>query len=238
MYADSERTTPGMKKLAAWINGIAVVVALWSLLIHLPYAISIILCALIPMIAIVIVIFSKGTVVGFQFKRTALPHLTYAMIGPSSILALRTLFDFNVDDGRTLMIPMFAVFILLLLLLIRYDDGIKGRITSYALITPVLLLYSFGLVMAINCIPDKSAPHIYTARVISKYASGGGYRSIRLYYLNVSSWGRHDSENRIPVSRSLYEEATSDMSVDIAVKQGAVGIPWYGVRIHRHFLIE
>ena len=227
---------PRTRTLAKWINVIAVAVTIWTLIIHLPYTVSIAICAIVPLFAIIVVIYSRGTIQGVQLKKSNFPHLTYSIIGPSSVLAMRALLDFNIYDGQPLILPVLFVCVLLMFLLYRYDNGMKGRITGYILILPVILLYGFGVIMEANCIFDKSTPQIHSARVIDKYTSGGGYRSLKSYYLKVSSWGKNDTENRIPVPRSLYEKITKDDSVDIALKEGAVGIPWYGVRVHKQGL--
>jgi hypothetical protein len=221
------------KNLAKWVKGIAVVVSLWTLIIHLPYALSISICAFIPIIAIIIVKKSQGAIHILQLAKSDNSHVIFAIISPSTVLALRALLDYNIYSGEHLILPMLTVCISYILLLYRFDSCRQRTIINYLLILPFVLLYGFGVVMEVNGILDKSTPQIYTVKVIDKYTSGGGYRSLKSHHLIVSPWGKNTTENRVSVPKHIYEKAKKEESLDIAVKQGSLDIPWYGVRIHK-----
>jgi hypothetical protein len=88
------------------------------------------------------------------------------------------------------------------------------------------LYLSHGAVYGVNCVFDRSEPAVFPTEVIGR-SEHRGRKGSRSYYVHVAPWGHHRDTESIRVSASEYAAVQEGDSVDIDLKKGLLGIPWY-----------
>ena len=86
----------------------------------------------------------------------------------------------------------------------------------------------FGAVVEANGLFYSDGPDEYRAKVISKQVSRGS-EGPSLYYLMVTGWLDREDNNRLIVSKRIYNSFKINDDVRIMVMQGALNIPYYYV---------
>lgn len=87
------------------------------------------------------------------------------------------------------------------------------------------LLYGWGLAMAVDTVPDQSAPQTFSAQVLGGRISHG--RHSTSYYLILEPWGPYQKNNRMQVSRSLYYGTRRGDFICLALRAGVLHAAWY-----------
>ena len=107
------------------------------------------------------------------------------------------------------------------LLVSRNTAGARG-----AWIVMVMLSgsYGYGLITSADTLPDHAKPERYSASIVGKHTSSG--RSTT-YYLDLAPWGPIPDENRLAVSRRLYDAAGVGDLTCLELHQGYFHAPWY-----------
>jgi hypothetical protein len=215
-----------LKSFTKPLNIAGVASGLWALFFPIPYNWAILACAVVPVAAILLMRFLKGLTY-FETKRriSQEPSLTFALALPPTALLWRALNDFHILSFDKLWVPAIVVSVLFSALLYAYSADIRKK-PVYVLVALIFgLMYGFGLITEANCLPDKSVPTIYTARVLGKRISYGS-RS-RSYYVKVTPWGPKTDEEEISLGRTAYERLNISDWLQMSVKQGVLGIPWF-----------
>jgi len=86
------------------------------------------------------------------------------------------------------------------------------------------ILYSYGLVTAVNSMADTSKATAFTADVVGKQITTG--RSI-YYELKLSPWGPYQDDNVTGVSPGIYGKATVGSTVCLELHPGTFSAAWY-----------
>lgn len=219
------------KKLAKFLNIFALVVGLWILFYPFPYFISTGIAIMFPLLVVIALNKYKGLIRIDEKKGTVQSSLLVAIVTPSAGLVARALMDFSILDYQNLWLPMGTGSVILLAMLIQSSNEFNFRKGSNVLSVLALGLFVvasvFGSITIVNCIYDSSAPKIYQAKIVSKRISSGKSTE---YYLELSPWGSRQETEDVSVNTSLYEKMKVGEMVDVNVKEGLVGIPWYFVR--------
>jgi hypothetical protein len=87
-----------------------------------------------------------------------------------------------------------------------------------------LAIHTYGTIISTNVILDKSAETTYKAKVIGKHISTG---KTTHYYLELERWGSQEDNKDIVVAKSTYDNTTEGNSVNIYLRNGLYGIPYY-----------
>ena len=108
-----------------------------------------------------------------------------------------------------------------LFLLARNTSGPRG-----AWIVMVMLSgsYGYGLVTSGDTLPDHAKPERYSASIVGKHTTSGRSTS---YYLDLAPWGPIQDENRLGVSKRLYDAAGVGDLTCLELHQGYLHAPWY-----------
>jgi hypothetical protein len=102
-----------------------------------------------------------------------------------------------------------------------------NRVGMWATLILAVVFFSFSALVFTNCNYDRSTPRIWKAAVKSKYVSHDRYNT--KYSLNLSSWGRFADGESVQVPSSFYHGVRRGDSVNVYLKAGTWGIPWYQV---------
>jgi uncharacterized protein YxeA len=139
--------------------------------------------------------------------------------------------DYNIYDyGRAFWMSLLILSLLVLLAwAIACNAAMTGEPNRPAILLVLFLFaaaYSYSLLIFSNCDYDRSTPQISRVEVTSKYSHHGKSTS---YFLELSRWGRFSEGNRVQVSSSFYRLVNQGDSLDVHLKEGKWGIPWYEV---------
>jgi len=85
-------------------------------------------------------------------------------------------------------------------------------------------MYSYGLVVLADTLPDRSPVTPYATTVVGKHVSHG--RSTT-YTLRLAPWGPLQEPNGISVSSRIYEKTDIGDTVCLDLRPGALHVPWY-----------
>jgi hypothetical protein len=110
---------------------------------------------------------------------------------------------------------------------VLYSASSKGPSGQGAFVAMLFFvgLYSFGLGVLADTMPDRGTAASYTADVIAKHVSRGG-RSTS-YYLDLSPWGPQESPNQLSVSSRTYNATAIGDQVCLSLHRGSLHAPWY-----------
>ena len=161
-------------------------------------------------------------------KNSAYPAILYGFMGPSLSLLVRSFTDFELLEYRDIWITISALALALTVLVVFGTRELKKLIDYLTLIALVgmTVAYSFGTCVILNCFFDKSQPEVFTSEVVSKEISSG---KTTTYYLVLNPWGPRTKPERVTVTQYEYETTDEGETVEIYLKRGQLGVPWFFV---------
>lgn len=223
-FAKAKRTT----KI---INTISWIVALSTWFYPHFYQIQILLCAILPVIGLIIYKTSKGLIRLDEKPNSAYPNILSTMFLPSLSLAIRALLDISVLDYTNLWQPTTFVIILLGIVIFKgsNDEYRLKKGASYLVLLGIIVfgsMYSYGFLITTNTAFDESEPTIYKVEVLGKRISTGKNSS---YYLELSTWGPQKEIEEVSVPKNLYKSIEKGDSAVIYYNKGLYKIPYYMV---------
>jgi len=203
-------------------------VSLWAWFYPHPYDLALMLLALVPVLAIGFVRWSHGLVTLDGKMTRARPTIAVAVTGPASILGLRAFLDWHVLAWSGFWTP-FAVFggTVIALVLFCAQGPERRKAGTLASLCVVSLVYSYGLVIFLNCALDRSVPDVHKTVVVARWYAHGKSTS---YYLRVDPWIDGRGSREITVARSVYDRHPEGSPALIWVRKGCMAIPWFVVR--------
>lgn len=225
--ADNLSRARKVSKIINWTAGIS---AAWIFFYPTPYKYSILIAITIPIIAILVIKFSKGLIRTDEIRGSAYPAVMYAFIYPSLGLTIRAIYDYNIFDYSNVWTITITFTFALLFLLMYKQRELKFKKTldyiSVASFALFLFAYSFGTIIHINCYYDNDKPQSYTAKIIDKKKSTGNSTS---YFLKLSNQGEQMEIDQVSVGKSLYNRVNVNDNVNINYRKGKFEIPWFTV---------
>jgi hypothetical protein len=159
-------------------------------------------------------------------KRDPRATLLFVLLA-SAICLMASPFE-NVKTADTLTLFLYGSVpgLILCIALYRMSPRTAKPLGTFLSLLFIACLYGNGLVMQINTQLDSSAPHRYSTQVLRKSISSGKSTS---YDLLLNSWEPIGSEERVSVSKSLYQSVEVDDQVCITAREGTLHVGWYTV---------
>lgn len=217
----------------SWLEIISIGLSLWFLFYPEPYNLLLLVLLIIPVLGIFLNGFQEKSLcslVTINKEKSKKYDVADFIDMPALVILLRVLLDFHIDDFEGFIVVGSVAFLLVILILFSTHKLIKeskeNKIWIYTLIIFNVSLYSYAGTVAINCAFDESKPHKYSTTVIEKRISKGR-RGRKTYYIKVEPWRPGYDEEEISVGKSKYNTTSKGDYVNIAYKEGLVGIPWY-----------
>lgn len=213
-----------------WVGGIA---AVWGFFFPTPYQWCMIVLMIIPLVAIAVAKFSNGLIRLDDHKGSLYPSVLNAILFPSLALALRALIDFEVFDHKNVWPLMGGLTALLLFYLLFKQKELELKksntksIVSIVGISLLLLAYSFGFIIHVNCYYDNSEGEFYSATVLDKRITSGKSTT---RYLELTAWGPQQEVDEVDVDKTTYNNTEIGDTVDIYYSKGKLNIPWFQVQ--------
>jgi hypothetical protein len=211
-------------KIVNWTGGI---IAAWTLLIADPYELAILSSIAIPIICLIVLKYFNGLIRIDQRKDSAYPSIFIGIFASAMALLMRALKDYIIFNHANVWLPtMSIVLVYTSLLVITSKEFNLRKVKSYVTILAILIptfCYSYGTVIVLNCMYDKSNPELFNAEVLDKRINSGKSTT---YYIKLSAWGRQQEIDEVSVSKKLYNEVEIKDSVNIFFMKGRFEIPW------------
>lgn len=220
-----------LKKQLKPLNVLAWIMA--ALVIFFPdwqYNLLITICAVLPWIALVIYLTTKGLAKVYTEDNSPYPSLGSLTFMMLAVLGLRATLDEEVMSYAHFWIPFAILSVVMFALFMCHEWKYRSRKCAfYAYACAVLFFsagYSYSVIVLYNDILDHSELMVYRTVVKDKYISGGKSRKC---YLILAPWGEQTEAEQTNVSRHLYEEVNEGDTVTVKVYAGRFGIPYYNV---------
>jgi hypothetical protein len=170
------------RKAARFINVAALIIILWAFAAPRPYLLVLALLALLPWIAIAAIAGLPGRYRANEGNRFY-PDLTFALIGPGMMLAVRAVLDTQILGEMQPVLPGVLIGVLLALVTwAAFREG-RERIWIALIFVPFMSAYGYGGIILANKLLDGSRPEIYRAQVLDKSVSAANKHGI-------CAWGR------------------------------------------------
>ena len=99
--------------------------------------------------------------------------------------------------------------------------SVAGQVTGMLVVSAV---YAFGCTIQINCQFDHSVPQTVHTSIYNKYKN---YNKREHYYLNLNPFSPGQDQKEIEVSPSTYAKYNLGDNIEVELKKGLIGIPWY-----------
>ncbi len=225
--ATPEERLSALKQARPWnfgLTGVAIAAAICRLFPANPFfLISAVVLALIPLVILYLLRRSPLLFVLGKPKRDPRTDFSFAFIAAGVGLCLG-----NIGVNFISLSSLFPAILLIslatcagLLLVSRNTSGPRG-----AWIVMVMLsgAYGYGLVTSAATLPDHAKPERYSASIVGKHTTIGRSTS---YFLDLAPWGPIPDENRLGVSKRLYDAAAVGDLTCLELHQGYLHSPWY-----------
>ena len=222
-----------LKRIIAAGNVAAFTIGLWTILFPTRlYAVSLLLCVLLPLWALALDMRTKGAL-GFEERRGRRYPLSLAtiLVLPALALGVRAGIDLNFESYM----PLFAAAALsagtIFAALWRFDPQLRRDFNQCATIAIFALAYCYGALAFADVLLDPSIGHDTQTVIDSKrvHVSGGPKGSSVWYQVKVDREASPAGENWIHVQPGLWDSFHRGDTVCVHVGTGLLAIPWYAV---------
>lgn len=211
---------------AKYLNLISWIALVWGFFFPRPYGLMVMFLAALPVIAVVLLVRSRGIYQIEGRRNDRRPSLAVPFIFPGMVLVLRTTIDVHLLQWTSILIAAAICTILLTIIVSSCDPGLRKRPWTALIIVFLGAFYFYGAIAEFNSLLDRSAPRTYVVAVIGKHIVGGKSTT---YHLRLEAWGpRHDPDD-VTVPSPLYYYAAVGNTVCVRLYPGALHIPWYSV---------
>lgn len=222
-----------LKKQLKPLNVLAwIMVALVLFFPNLQYDLLITICAILPWIALVIYLTTKGLAKIYTEDNSPYPSLGSLTFMMLAVLGLRAVWDEEVMSYAHFWMPFAILSVVMFALFMCHEWKYRSRkFAFYAYACAVLFFsvgYSHSVIVLYNDILDHSNPMVYRTVVKDKYISGG---KTRTHNLILAPWGEQTEDETTNVSRSLYNKVNEGDTVSVKVYGGRFGLPYYYISL-------
>ncbi|HKD54923.1 MAG TPA: hypothetical protein VKB72_11985 [Steroidobacteraceae bacterium] len=216
------------KKRANTFNGATWAAAIWGFFYPQPYAVALLVVALLPWAAIILAAKSHGLYRLDARRNDVRPNLATPMYLPGFVLLMRAVQDLGVLNWQlALTYAVLATFIVFLAA-VRSDPTLWERRSVAIALFCIMGAYGYGAVALGNSQLDGAAGQNYRVQVLAMHYSRGSRSTT--YYLTLAPWGPRTSPEDVSVTRAVYADTRSGGQVCIHQGPGALGIGWYVVK--------
>lgn len=223
---DRKQRIAEAKETAKYLNVISWALLVWGFFFPRPYALVIGALTLLPLIAVVLLIRSRGIYQIEGRRNDARPSLAVPFIFPGMVLVLRTSLDLHLLQWVPLLVADAICTVVFALIVARFDVGLRKRPWSILILLFLGAFYFYGAIAQWNSLLERSSPQTYEVTVIGKHIVGG---KTTTYHLRLDAWGPLTDPDDVTVTARLYDYTAIGNTVCVHLYPGALRIPWYRV---------
>jgi hypothetical protein len=213
------------RRIARVLNVAGIAAGLWGIFYPHPYEWSLAALAVMPVAALLLVIFSKGMYTldeSMQAGDRIYPSLFLFWTPPAAALALRAVFDINVLDWQ--LAALYSVMGGMLLALIAQGAPRRKIKYTWAGLAFIFSLWCFGVTLFYNQMFDQQRLATYEPRLIQKFKADFQYR------FKLEPWGSLTEPASYMVwDTSWYANAEPGDRICVFPHAGTLRIRWVEV---------
>ncbi|HEY0794989.1 MAG TPA: hypothetical protein VGD64_04340 [Acidisarcina sp.] len=135
---------------------------------------------------------------------------------------------FSTSKHLVATLPLFTIIIPLFIgVLAAFGGKAWSNSSRWGMLFPVVLfgaMYSYGVAVAADILPDRAQSANYSVPVIGRHISHGRTTT---YYLVLAPWGPISSPNDLSVGSRVYGLFGDGGRICLTLHPGAVHVPWY-----------
>lgn len=105
---------------------------------------------------------------------------------------------------------------------------VEDKVVALIGFSLILFCYAYGVTVTINCAFDNSDPAVHKHEIIKKNIVKDDLGTS--YYFVLSPGKTFESEKEITVRKSIYNTKKEGDKLEIELKQGFLGVPWYAIK--------
>ncbi|GEM_PF-3819146 len=220
-------TVRRLRQLCRAINLASIGLAAWAYFYPHPYGSVVSTLLAFPMVGLVLLRRYEGVIRFYPQARSLFPRIDGAFVFPALALALRAALDWHVLEWGAFWPPFAAILAGGWLFCVVTARELRRRPIVAALFAIVFTFYAFGATGTLNGLLADFPAETFPAKVQDRHSKND---QITVYYLTVSPWGDRPAINDVLVSEEVYNRAKPGDTVEIQVRIGKFGIPFYSVR--------
>jgi hypothetical protein len=198
----------------------------WAYVYPRPYQWVILVLAVIPWAAIVIIARSPGLYTFNAPRGSGRPDLTILLISPGLLLMVRAILDIQILDWQRLFECALVLAAVLMVTILWAIPAARERLGTLALILIMTLPYGYGASALGNSLLDHSSALSYPTTVYRMFVTSGKNKTPTL---RLGPWGPRATSQDAAVSWDLYRSTRVGETVCAQLHTGALGIPWFRI---------
>jgi hypothetical protein len=227
MGFSSERTSITLRKIVTALNVISVITAGWTIFYPHPYVLAAATAAVLPIIALGLVIARPGQLETGGARNDRRPQIVTSLMLPGLALCFRTtLRDAHLIRYAPALVAGAVGGIVFATGMIASDPKLREGRWKLLLLLPLLSVHPYAVAVEANWVLDRSQPRAYEAQVLDSWISRGKHTS---YRLRLGRWGPRMEPDDVTVSRATYRTAKLGSRIWVRMNDGALGMPWFVV---------
>ena len=210
---------------ARWLTRGVLLISAWGFFYPRPYQLIMGILAAVPLLAVMLLLRSKGLYQMEGRRNDARPSLVVAFLLPTCVLMIRAVTGVNFPRWMPLFTLGLACGCTLTLLVASADRRLRERRANMGAIFLIATFYGLGVAAQADELLDRSTPQVFRVAVLSKRVARSSKSTT--YFLRVEPWGPKPDANDVSVPGRLYDVVPPKQTVCINLLQGALKIPWY-----------
>lgn len=162
------------RRICKYLNNSVWLLVIWILFFPKPYELVFTVAGVFPLLLIAVGYWYRGIIQLDDDDQSAYPSVTLALSLTSSSLLLRIIFDFNLLDYSVLwstIIPLALLLTYTYVLPMKLKVNSIKRVFLLTVVALLMLSYSFGIYVSINCLLDPSNGKVFTTTLAGKRVS-------------------------------------------------------------------
>jgi hypothetical protein len=223
---DRKQRIAQAKETAKFMNVISWIALAWGFFFPRPYALVIVALTLLPLVAVVLLIRSRGIYQIEGRRNDARPSLAVPFIFPGMVLLMRTTLDLHLLQWAPLLTADVICTVIFAIVIASFDVGLRKQPWSILIVLFLGAFYFYGAIAQWNSLLERSNPQNYEVVVIGKHIARGKSTT---YHLRLDAWGPLTAPHNVTVPAQLYDYTAVGNTVCVHLYPGALQIPWYRV---------
>ncbi|MFT3765594.1 MAG: hypothetical protein QM820_08780 [Minicystis sp.] len=211
--------------IARTATGFGMAATAWGFFYPKPYTAAIVTLAVIPLLALALLLRGRGRYAVDGDRNEVRPTLFFPLYFPGVALGMRAILDFQCIGGAKLVLWAAPLAVAYVALLVSGDPDLRRRWFIPIIMVPFLGFYPWGALAMANALLDRGAPQRFEVAVTDKYVTSGKSPT---YNLKLAPWGPARGGNVI-VHRDLYRAVEIGDTVCVRLRAGALDVPWFRV---------
>jgi hypothetical protein len=212
------------RRIGFALDMVSIALVLWSFIDPRPYPWVIGGLAALPLLALVLIVISRGLFrIGIGAAH-AHANLGTACALPAFAIMLRKMFDLNMVDELPLIAAAAICTMVFIAAIALADRDLRSRPWMLVGLALCAGAYAFGALGEANALLDRSPSSVLRSQIIDKHIT---YGKATTYYFRLAPWGTRSEPADVSVSHDLYDRLEPRNSVCLLLRDGALHMPWF-----------